>query len=218
MARRALASLLVASGFVLASATCGILLGACAPNADSLEGEPGENDLRDLEMDEEGDPDDHEILEAEGASSVDSIPEDPAASTPADGGVPGARAPSPVPGKVVTYAFGVKNDRYKAGYHTGEDYAAATGLDIVAVRNGKIVWSNDNGGAYGSWMGLEADNGRTYVYCHLSKRLYSVGEVVTAGQTIGKVGATGNVTGPHLHFEDHPAGPFVYAQVRKPQW
>jgi murein DD-endopeptidase MepM/ murein hydrolase activator NlpD len=140
---------------------------------------------------------------------------------PADAGTvdPGPeRADSPVPGKVVTYAYGVKNARYAAGYHTGEDYAAAVGLDVVAVRKGKIVWSNDNGGAYGKWMGLEADNGRTYVYCHLSSRLLSTGATVTAGQTIGKVGATGNVTGPHLHFEDHPKGPFKYAEVRKPQW
>ena len=128
------------------------------------------------------------------------------------------RAPSPVPGKVVTYPFGVKNSRYAAGYHTGEDYAAAVGLDVVAVRSGKIVWSNDNGGAYGKWIGLDADNGRTYVYCHLSSRLLSTNATVTAGQTIGKVGATGNVTGPHLHFEDHPKGPFKYAQVRKPEW
>lgn len=138
----------------------------------------------------------------------------------ADAGTPEGpeRADSPVPGKVVTYPFGVKNSRYAAGYHTGEDYAAAVGLDVVAVRAGKIVWSNDNGGAYGKWMGLEADNGRTYVYCHLSTRLLSSGATVTAGQKIGKVGATGNVTGPHLHFEDHPNGPFKYAQVRKPEW
>lgn len=147
----------------------------------------------------------------------------PATASPTDGGADaGAAAParveSPVPGKVVTYAYGVKNSRYAAGYHTGDDYAAAVGLPVVAVRNGKIAWSNDNGGAYGTWMGLEADNGRTYVYCHLSSRLVSAGTVVTAGQTLGKVGATGNVTGPHLHFEDHPKGPFVYAQVRKPAW
>lgn len=139
---------------------------------------------------------------------------------PADAGAvkPPERAASPVPGKVVTYAYGVKNSRYAAGYHTGEDYAAAVGLDIVAVRAGKIVWSNDNGGAYGKWMGLEADNGRTYVYCHLSSRLLSSGTTVTAGQKMGEVGATGNVTGPHLHFEDHPKGPFKYGDDRKPQW
>ncbi|MDB4993852.1 MAG: hypothetical protein JWM74_1284 [Myxococcaceae bacterium] len=130
----------------------------------------------------------------------------------------GARVASPVPGKVVTYPFGVKNARYAAGYHTGDDYATATGSNAVAVRSGTIRWSNSNGGAYGNWMGLDADNGRTYVYCHLSSRLVASGAKVVAGQLIAKTGATGNVTGPHLHFEDHPKGPFVYGQVRKPVW
>ena len=131
---------------------------------------------------------------------------------------PSARAPSPVSGKVVTYPYGVKNSSYAAGYHTGEDYAAPTGSSAVAVRSGTIRWSNDNGGAYGRWMGLDADNGRTYVYCHLSTRLVVAGTKVAAGQTLAKTGATGNVTGPHLHFEDHPLGNFVYGQVRKPSW
>lgn len=131
---------------------------------------------------------------------------------------PGTRIASPVPGKVVTYPFGVKNSGYAAGYHTGEDYATPTGSNALAVRSGTIRWSNDNGGAYGKWMGLDADNGRTYVYCHLSSRLVASGTKVVAGQVLAKTGATGNVTGPHLHFEDHPLGPFVYAQVRKPAW
>ncbi len=131
---------------------------------------------------------------------------------------PSARAGSPVPGKAVTYPFGVKNSSYAAGYHTGDDYATPTGSSAVAVRSGTIRWSNDNGGAYGRWMGLDADNGRTYVYCHLSTRLAVAGTKVAAGQVIAKTGATGNVTGPHLHFEDHPLGNFVYGQVRKPSW
>lgn len=128
------------------------------------------------------------------------------------------RVKSPVPGFGVTYPYGVKNPRYAAGFHTGQDHAAPVGRPVVAVRSGKIRWSNDRGGAYGRWIGLDADNGRTYVYCHLSKRRYKAGRRVKAGERIGRVGATGNVTGPHLHFEDHPKGPFVYAQVRKPRW
>jgi murein DD-endopeptidase MepM/ murein hydrolase activator NlpD len=131
---------------------------------------------------------------------------------------PGARVAAPVPGKVVTYPFGVKNSSYAAGYHTGDDYATPTGSNAVAVRGGTIRWSNDNGGAYGKWLGLDADNGRTYVYCHLSNRLVTAGTKVVAGQLLAKTGATGNVTGPHLHFEDHPLGPFVYGKVRKPLW
>lgn len=125
---------------------------------------------------------------------------------------------APVPGKNVTYAYGVRNARYSAGFHTGEDYATPTGSNALAVRSGTVVWSNDAGGAYGKWIGLAADNGRTYVYCHLSSRLVAAGTKVVAGQLLAKTGATGNVTGPHLHFEDHPAGRFVYAQTRKPTW
>jgi murein DD-endopeptidase MepM/ murein hydrolase activator NlpD len=128
------------------------------------------------------------------------------------------RVRSPVPGRGVTYRYGVRNPRYAAGFHTGDDYAAPKGTRVVAVRSGRIRWSNNNGGAYGKWMGLDADNGRTYVYCHLSKRLVAAGTKVKAGKLIGRVGATGNVTGPHLHFEDHPRGPFVYARVREPRW
>lgn len=128
------------------------------------------------------------------------------------------RADSPVPGHHVTYPFGVKNPRYAAGYHTGDDYAAPVGTTVVAVLDGTIRWSNDNGGAYGHWIGLQADNGRVYVHCHLSQRGVAPGQKVKAGQRIGKVGSTGNVTGPHLHFEDHPAGPFAYAQCREPSW
>lgn len=133
-------------------------------------------------------------------------------------GTSGGRIASPVPKHPVTYPFGIKNPRYKAGYHTGDDYAAPEGTTAVAVRDGTVQWSNDNGGAYGHWIGLQADNGRVYVYCHLSQRGAHPGQSVKAGQKIGEVGKTGKVTGPHLHFEDHPAGPFVYAQCRKPSW
>jgi murein DD-endopeptidase MepM/ murein hydrolase activator NlpD len=138
-------------------------------------------------------------------------------------GAPGPRgmgggAASPVPGHQVTYRYGVKNARYAAGYHTGDDYAAPVGTPLVAVRNGTIQWSNNDGGAYGNWIGLLADNGRVYVYCHLSQRGVGAGQTVEAGQRIGKVGQSGNVTGPHLHFEDHPAGRFVYAQCRQPSF
>jgi len=128
-----------------------------------------------------------------------------------------AKVKSPVPGYGVSYPFGVKDSRYAAGYHTGDDYASPTGTKVVAVLDGTIAWSNDNGGAYGKWIGLRATNGRDYVYCHLSKRSVSTGTKVTAGQKLGEVGATGNVTGPHLHFEDRPKGG-GYGNVRKPKW
>ena len=125
---------------------------------------------------------------------------------------------SPVPGRGVTYAFGEKNPRYRLGYHTGDDYATPTGTPTVAVRAGKIRWSNDNGGDFGRWMALDADNGRTYVYAHLDRRLYQAGATVVAGQVIALTGNTGLSTGPHLHFEDRPLGSLDNGKARKPTW
>ncbi len=180
-----------------------------APNDDpNLDGEEG------LESPEEAAVEDDEATGAEAIEEID-------VTEPGEGAMKtlaATRVASPVPGRGVTYPYGVRNPRYAAGFHTGQDHAAPRGTAVVAVRNGRIRWSNDNGGAYGKWIGLDADNGRTYVYCHLSSRRYKAGTTVKAGQRIGRVGATGNVTGPHLHFEDHPKGPFRYAQVRKPTW
>lgn len=132
--------------------------------------------------------------------------------------VTGKKVASPVPGHAVTYAYGVKNSRYAAGYHTGADYAARTGTPVVAVRSGRIIRSDSAGGAYGNWIQLLGDDGHVYMYAHLSARQVSVGQRVTAGQQIGKVGATGNVTGPHLHFEKSKGSSWRYGWVQKPVW
>ncbi len=125
---------------------------------------------------------------------------------------------SPVPGYEVSYPYGVVDTKYAAGYHTGSDYTAPVGKAVVAVLDGEIVWANDQGGAYGRWVGLRA-NGRDYVYCHLDAIHVgaTTGARVKAGQIIGFVGMTGNTTGPHLHFEDRPAGG-GYGSGRDPEW
>jgi murein DD-endopeptidase MepM/ murein hydrolase activator NlpD len=133
-----------------------------------------------------------------------------------DGGHKGKGVESPVPGHKVTFPYGEKGD-YEAGFHTGHDFAAAVGTAVVAVRAGTIAWSNGDGDAYGNWIGLNADNSRLYVYCHLSRRTVKKGEKVKAGEKLGEVGSSGNVTGPHLHFEDRPPGG-GYGEVRKPRW
>lgn len=125
---------------------------------------------------------------------------------------------SPVPGHLVTYYYGIKNSRYAAGYHTGDDYAARAGTPVVAVRNGRIIRSDSAGGAYGNWIQLLGDDGYVYMYAHLSVRQVSVGQRVTAGQQIGKVGSTGNSTGPHLHFEKSRGSSWRYGWVQRPTW
>ncbi|MFI9833214.1 peptidoglycan DD-metalloendopeptidase family protein [Streptomyces sp. NPDC051913] len=129
---------------------------------------------------------------------------------------------SPVPGHKVTFQFFERGDyAWKpdgVGRHTGQDFAAKSGVPVVAVRGGTIAWSNGQGGAYGQWIGLSADNGHIYTYCHLSQRQVKVGQRVHAGQQLGKVGTTGNSTGPHLHFEMSKGSSWSYGNVARPSW
>ncbi|WP_051826006.1 M23 family metallopeptidase [Kitasatospora aureofaciens] len=94
--------------------------------------------------------------------------------------------------------------RYWAHLHTGLDFAADTGTAVYAVGQGTITsagWS----GSYGYRIVETLPDGTEIWYCHLSSIIKGSGEV-TSGQQIGKVGATGNVTGPHLHLEVRPGG------------
>ncbi|MFH9353548.1 M23 family metallopeptidase [Kitasatospora sp. NPDC017646] len=94
--------------------------------------------------------------------------------------------------------------RYWAHLHTGLDFAADTGTPVHAVGQGTITsagWS----GAYGYRIVETLPDGTEIWYCHLSSIIKGSGQV-TSGQQIGKVGATGNVTGPHLHLEVRPGG------------
>ncbi|NJP49559.1 peptidoglycan DD-metalloendopeptidase family protein [Streptomyces sp. SBST2-5] len=129
---------------------------------------------------------------------------------------------TPVPGSRITRQFyspgpyAWKPDG--RGRHTGVDFGAPSGAPVLAVRSGAIAWSNGKGGAYGQWIGLRADNGHVYTYCHLSQREVRTGQKVKAGQRIGKVGSTGNSTGPHLHLEMSKGSSWAYGNVAKPVW
>lgn len=110
----------------------------------------------------------------------------------------------------VTTRYGVPGTRWAAGHHTGEDYACPTGSHAVAVTWGRVVyvgqyggWSNK--GLYGLHVIVRTPS-YDYAYCHLSRSLLSVGDKVRPGRLVGLTGATGNVTGPHLHFEVRPSG------------
>ena len=83
--------------------------------------------------------------------------------------------------------------------HSGMDIAAATGTAVVAPLPGKVIDTGDyffNGGTV--W--LDHGGGLLTMYCHLSAIDAQPGDVLTTGQRLGAVGATGRVTGPHLHW------------------
>lgn len=83
--------------------------------------------------------------------------------------------------------------------HTGQDFAAPIGTPVVAVEDGTIVSAGWDG-PYGRKIVVRAADGTETWYCHLSAFVLTSG-TVKAGTLIGKVGNTGNTTGPHLHLE-----------------
>lgn len=89
---------------------------------------------------------------------------------------------------------------WSRGYHTGLDFAAATGTPVFAALAGKVI-EVGYAGAYGNSIVILHDNGRKTRYAHLSSTDVKQGQKVLRGEHIGEVGSTGNSTGPHLHFE-----------------
>ena len=83
--------------------------------------------------------------------------------------------------------------------HTGTDYAGATGAPIRATNRG-VVRIVDAFFYGGNVVYIDHGEGLTSAYLHLSAQRVAVGDTVDRGQVIGAVGATGRVTGPHLHF------------------
>ncbi len=91
-------------------------------------------------------------------------------------------------------------------YHPGIDIGDPTGTPVVAADSGYVAvagWSNVG---YGNYIVIDHGNGSRTLYGHLSRIDVKAGQPVKSGQQIGAVGATGNATGPHLHFEVHQNG------------
>lgn len=85
--------------------------------------------------------------------------------------------------------------------HKGLDMAAPMNTPVRAAKAGTVTLSRDDSGGYGKWIEVKHADGSRTRYPHLNSRGAQVGDQVAAGQVIGKVGSTGNSTGPHLHFE-----------------
>jgi murein DD-endopeptidase MepM/ murein hydrolase activator NlpD len=110
----------------------------------------------------------------------------------------------PVEGYHLTATFGQSSGLWSTT-HTGLDFAAPEGTPIRAIANG-VVSSTGYDGSYGNKTVVTLEDGTELWFCHQSAVSVSSGQPVRAGEVIGAVGSTGNVTGPHLHLEVRPGG------------
>lgn len=110
---------------------------------------------------------------------------------------------SPISGTRVTSSYGMRIHPIQKirKMHKGVDLRAAEGTQIVAPENGKITNIRPNNGGAGNTLYLAGSDGREWIFMHLSSFKVQKGDIVEQGQEIARSGATGNVTGPHLHLE-----------------
>ncbi|WP_406472711.1 M23 family metallopeptidase [Streptomyces sp. NBC_01615] len=106
----------------------------------------------------------------------------------------------PITGSYISTGYKAGGSLWSSGSHTGVDFHAASGTSVHSVGSGTVVTAGW-GGAYGNQVVIKMHDGTYTMYGHLSSIGVSVGQTVTPGQQIGLSGATGNTTGPHLHFE-----------------
>lgn len=92
-----------------------------------------------------------------------------------------------------------------SSYHTGLDFNGNTGDPIHSISNG-VVTETGYDGAYGNKTVVTLEDGTEIWYAHQTSIMVNVGDTVAGGEVIGTVGATGNVTGSHLHVEVRPGG------------
>lgn len=115
---------------------------------------------------------------------------------------------NPVPGGLITQGLHGCN---------GIDLGAARGTPVYAAANGVVIISRSNGawnGGYGNYVVITHGNGSQTLYSHMRSAIVGFGQMVSRGQLIGYVGATGKATGAHLHFEVRgAANPFRNCSV-----
>ncbi|MBE7010327.1 MAG: M23 family metallopeptidase [Ruminococcaceae bacterium] len=103
---------------------------------------------------------------------------------------------------VVSSPFGLRQDPQSGEekFHYGVDLAAAEGTDIFAAAPGQVVECGFSD-SYGNYLLLQHSESIFTLYAHCSELLTGQDETVEQGEKIALMGSTGNVTGPHLHFE-----------------
>lgn len=121
----------------------------------------------------------------------------------------------PVEGRL-TDGFGDRRNPfggYGSEFHTGQDIATNFGTPVAATANGVVTFTGFQNG-YGQLVVIDHGDGLTTRYGHLSHIDAEVGQSVTRGDIVGRVGSSGRSTGPHLHYEirinDDPVDPRPY--------
>ncbi|UNO41542.1 M23 family metallopeptidase [Streptomyces sp. MST-110588] len=99
----------------------------------------------------------------------------------------------------ISEPYGVRG-HWKAGHHTGVDFAVPAGTAVASVGPGTVVLAKRHG-AYGKAVTIHMTDGHYTLFGHLSRISVRVGRRVRAGTRVGYSGSTGRATGPHLHFE-----------------
>jgi hypothetical protein len=94
-------------------------------------------------------------------------------------------------------AFGPRGNRF----HAGIDLTAASGTAVGAAASGHVVYAGWLAGGWGNLVVVAHSNGVRTMYAHLSRIEVRLKQSVSTGTRVGLVGATGDATGPHLHFE-----------------
>ena len=118
----------------------------------------------------------------------------------------------------ITSTFGPRIDPFlgRPALHTGLDLREDTGTAVLATAPGQVTFAGSASG-YGTMVEVDHGAGLTTRYAHLSAVTVAVGESVEAGATVGRVGATGRATGPHLHYETRidgePVDPMRFLQA-----
>jgi murein DD-endopeptidase MepM/ murein hydrolase activator NlpD len=108
----------------------------------------------------------------------------------------------PVSSGWISSGFGERNDPFtgKKARHEGLDFAGIKGSEVLGVASGVVIWSGSRQG-FGNLVEIDHGNGYITRYAHNDELLVNVGDAITAGQEIAKMGATGRASSPHVHFE-----------------
>lgn len=96
-----------------------------------------------------------------------------------------------------TDLFGPRGNRF----HTGLDYRAPSGSLVSASAAGRVTFAGWSSGGWGNLVTIAHAGGTRTLYAHLSRVAVRIGQRVETGQRVGRVGSSGQSTGPHLHFE-----------------